>query len=174
MSDFITAYNFMMDNEDMGRKYALVPDAPPGAHAISGINSAAYPQQFAAIAAMVQEERGPTVQQFYETHFWNQWMEHLNSNNLAMRVFDSAVNMGPGTAVKLLQVSVNSLQNNSLIVDGGWGPNTVKQANQVSAPSDTNIVMAFKHARSEHYQHIVANNPSNGKYLAAWLARANK
>lgn len=174
MSNFIDAFNFMMSNEDMERQYKVVPDSPPGAWAISGINSDAYPHQYATIAAIPQAKRGPAIEQFYQTEFWNTWLEQLVSDNLAERVFDSAVNMGPGSAVRLLQVSVNSLQNNALHVDGGWGPNTVLFANQLSIPDDCNIVSAFKNVRREHYQHIVTNNPANGKYLAGWLARATK
>ena len=174
MSSFSNAYQFMMSNEDSLHEYKIVPDAPPGAHAISGINSAAYPTQYEAIAKIAQSNRGPAIQQFYKTEFWTIWLENLTSDNLAMRVFDSAVNMGPGTAVKLLQVAINSLQNNALIVDGGWGPNTLNHANQLSVPDDSNIVAAFKHARIEHYQSIVSHNPSSGKYLASWSARAGK
>ena len=43
MSIWTTAYNWMLDNEDAEREYKVVPDAPPGAFAISGINSAAFP-----------------------------------------------------------------------------------------------------------------------------------
>ena len=174
MSSFSNAYQFMISNEDSLHEYKIVSDAPPGAHAISGINSATYPTQYAAIAAISQANRGPAIQQFYQTEFWNKWLEQLVSDNLAARVFDAAVNMGPGSAVRLLQVSVNSLQNNALHVDGGWGPNTVLHSNQLSIPDDCNIVAAFKDARIQHYQHIVTNNPANGKYLAGWIARANK
>ena len=49
MSDFSVCFEWMMDNEDARRAYAQVPDAPPGAFAISGINSAAFPIDFADI-----------------------------------------------------------------------------------------------------------------------------
>ena len=52
MADFETDYEFMIANEDRTQAHAIVPDAPPGAYAISGINSAAYPAQFKAIAAI--------------------------------------------------------------------------------------------------------------------------
>ena len=32
MSSFDVAFQFLMDNEDAARAYAVVPDAPPGAH----------------------------------------------------------------------------------------------------------------------------------------------
>ena len=59
MSNWTTAYNWMLDNEDAEREYKVVPDAPPGAFAISGINSAAFPDEFDAIAKLMISERGP-------------------------------------------------------------------------------------------------------------------
>ena len=169
MADFFIAYNWMMDNEDEARACAIVPDAPPGAHAISGINSAAYPSEYATIAAILQNQRQMSVQQFYQDHFWNQWYARLNYDDVAKRVFDAAVNMGPGTAVKLLQQACGSA------VDGAWGPITVSVANSFASPV---LVVAFQKTRLGHYQDIVANNPSLARYLGTaehpgpWWIRA--
>jgi lysozyme family protein len=169
---FQDAFNFMMENEDATRAYKTVPDAPPGAMAISGINSFAFPNQFKVINAVAQAERGPAIEQFYQIIFWNKWFDALTSIDLASRVFDAAVNMGPVEAVKLLQKAVNSIVPNTLIDDGEWGPNTVKQANNIS--SAINVVNAFKNTRAQHYKDIVAKNPADEKYLNNWLARAMK
>jgi lysozyme family protein len=161
-------YEFMMDNEDKNQLHAIVPDAPPGAHAISGINSAAFPKQFAAIAAIPQAQRGPAVEQFYQAEFWNQWIAQITSTDLQERVFDTAVNSGMGTAVKILQTAVNSFHDeNPLIVDGAWGPVTVAAAN---ACNPLTLVPAFEQARVAHLRKYDANSP----YLAQLIARAEK
>ena len=77
MADFETSYAFMIENEDSAQAHAIVPDSPAGAHAISGINSAAFPAEFAAIADVPQDKRGPLVEDFYRRHFWNQWFALL-------------------------------------------------------------------------------------------------
>ena len=41
-------------------------------------------------------------------------------------------------------------------------------------PNPVSIVDAFRNARCKHYQDIVAANPADQKYLANWLARAQK
>jgi hypothetical protein len=87
MADWNTAYNWMMDNEDAARACAQVADASPegvagSCFAISGINSGAWPVEFAAIAAADQASREPRVQRFYQDHFWNYWLAHLNSDEL--------------------------------------------------------------------------------------------
>jgi lysozyme family protein len=162
----------MLSNEDPAHAYAVVPDAPPGAHAISGINSAAFPSQFEAIEALQQNQRGPAVQNFYQTQFWNKWFAQLVSDEVAKRVFDASVNMGPGTAVNLLQQAVNDSSPATVLnEDGQWGPKTVGAAN---ACDPVALVTAFKGARAFHYECIVKANPADEKYLAGWLARAEK
>jgi hypothetical protein len=105
MANWNTAYNWMMNKEDAARACAQVSDACPGGvsgpcFAISGVNSGAWPAEFAAIAALPQAQREPLVQQFYQNHFWNNWYAQLNSDDLCMRVFDFAVNGGSGSSVR--------------------------------------------------------------------------
>jgi lysozyme family protein len=177
MSSFDVAFQFLMDNEDAARAYAVVPDAPPGAHAISGINSAAFPGEFEAIAALAQNERALAVEQFYERNFWKVWYAQLTSDEVAKRVFDAAVNAGSVAAVKCLQEAVNfdceyhMCPHAQILVDGCWGPVTVEAANNCD-PVD--LVSAFQQARVAHYKAIVAANPADAVYLAAWAARAER
>ena len=178
MADWNTAYNFMMDNEDGPRACAQIPDAPEqhdpvtgeriGAFAISGVNSAAWPAEFAAIAALPQDQREPLVQQFYQDHVWNQWFAQIVSDDVCKRVFDFAVNAGGAKAVRCLQQAVNSLAAPGatlLTVDGGWGPMTLAAAN---AADPVALTSAFQTQRVADYQAIAAANPSLAKYLPAW------
>lgn len=171
MADFQVAYAWMMDNEDSAREYAQVPDAPPGAYAISGINSHAFPDQFAVVAAIPQGYRGVYIRRFYQANFWNQWFGQLTSDELAKRVFDAAVNMGPGTAVTLLQKAVNSLNRGTASEDGVWGPLTILGCDACDLNA---LAVAFIAARCQHYRDIVVTNPADEKYLANWIVRASK
>ena len=72
MASFDIAFDWMIVNEDANLQYASVPDV--GGQAISGINSNSFPEQFAAIAAIPQAQRGPAVRQFYLSEFWNAWL----------------------------------------------------------------------------------------------------
>ena len=172
MADFLISYEWMLNNEDTAHSYAVVPDAPPGAHAISGINSSSFPSQFEAIQAIPQNQRGPAVQNFYQTQFWNQWFQQLTSDEVAKRVYDASVNMGGGTAVYLLQQAVNDSSPATVLnEDGLWGPKTVGASN---ACDPVALVAALKSARVFHYECIVKANPSDQEYLADWVARAEK
>lgn len=171
MVDFETSFNWTMDFEDPERQYKTVPDAPPGAHAISGINSAAFPSDFARIDALSIDQRPAAVESFYRLRFWSPWLEQFQSNELAKRVFDAEFNMGEGTGVKLLQTAVESVTGVSLVVDGLWGPATLRGANMCDPEA---LTEAFKTVRKQHYRDIVLKNPAKAKYLNGWLARAGK
>jgi lysozyme family protein len=176
MADWNTAYNWMMDNEDFSRACKTVPDAgPAGAgpcFAISGINSAAWPAQFAAIAAIPQDQRAPAVQQFYHDNFWNNWFAQVASDDVCKRVFDFAVNGSTHQAVQCLQQALNSLGTGArLQEDGGWGPMTLAGVNAADANA---MVAAFKAQRVAHYRAIVTANPARAPFLNGWIARAQK
>jgi len=179
MANWNVAYNWMMNFEDAPRACAQVPDASPGGaagpcFAISGINSGAWPDEFAAIESLPQEQRGPFVQQFYENHFWNKWYAQLVSDEVCKRVFDFAVNGGSGASVHCLQQAVNALagaDGAQLIADGDWGPITVDAANSADPLA---LTAAFQAARASHYHAIAAANPGKAIYLSGWIARAQK
>jgi len=40
-------------------------------YAIGGVNSGAWPEEYAAIAAADPGDRLGLIQQFYQSHFWN-------------------------------------------------------------------------------------------------------
>jgi hypothetical protein len=179
MADWIVAYNWMMDFEDPKRACAQIPDAAPAGcvgpcHAISGINSGAWPAQFQVIANTPQNQRSPLVRQFYQQHFWNNWFAQIASDELCKRVFDFAVNGGTGQAVLCLQQALNSLHTNGaapLKEDGGWGPMTLATVNDADADA---LLTAFKAQRTAHYGAIAAAHPADAQYLPEWLARARK
>jgi lysozyme family protein len=179
MADWKTAYNWMMDNEDAARACAQIPDACPSGvagpcYAISGINSAVWPEEFADIAALPQAQREPLVRQFYENHFWNNWYLQLDSNDLVKRVFDFAVNGGSGISVACLQQALNALigpDGAQVLDDGEWSPMTVEAAN---AADPVALVAAFQARRIAYYQALADANPSLAIYLPAWTARARK
>ena len=172
-------YSLQLDDEQRGcgtslrAGFGCLPGGVAGpCFAISGVNSGAWPAEFAVIAALPQAQREPLVQQFYQNHFWNNWYAQLNSDDLCMRVFDFAVNGGSGSSVRCLQEAVNSLLAagaTQLKEDGGWGPMTLNAAN---AADPAALVSAFQARRVAYYQSIVAANPNKAIYLSEWTNRA--
>ena len=161
--NFDTCFAWTMAFEDSNMACANLPDAPPGAFAISGINSRAFPSDYSSIAAEPQALRAPMVKAFYQKNFWNKWLEQIADPELAKRVFDAGVNMGADTAVKILQGSL------AIHVDGVWGPLTLSEVN-----SAEEVVQGFIEGRKAHYDAIIKANPGNERYRAVWMTRASK
>ena len=167
MADFPLCFSFVLPNEDYTPpRYESIPDPVRNvdldAMAISGINSHYWPEDFAAIVAIPQAQRGPAVQDFYQRQFWNTWLAQLISNKLAAMVLDAGVNQGSGWAVKFAQTAAGLAES---AVDGHFGPITLAAIN--SAPV-ANLVPAFIAARQVRYREI------GGPSLPAWLVRASR
>jgi len=179
MADWKIAFDWMMAFEDAHRLCRAIPDAAPQGHsepcfAISGINSAVFPREYALIAALPEAERAAAVRQFYERHFWNPWFARLASDELCKRVFDFAINAGAGTAVRLLQKAANGLRRSyaePVAEDGVWGEKTLAVVNAANADA---LVAAFKAHRADFYRSIAAASPAKQKYLKGWLERASR
>ncbi len=109
------------------------------------------------------------VQAFYKTNFWDtEDLDALNDQQTANQLFDTAVNMGTGTASKFLQEAVNSLRPGALVVDGMVGPLTIAAANSEPAEALYNAICALRKAR---YESIIANNPSQEQFANSWFSR---
>ena len=187
MADFDYCFAFVLSNEDhTPPRYEDEPDAPGsyavvngvrvwnGARAISGVNSHAWPAQYAAIAAVQQDQRGSAVAAFYRQNFWNQRLVSLVSASIAAVVMDACVNEGPEPGVHLLQEAVNDCNptgGHMLNEDGQLGPATVAAANTCDP---VKLLAAFMDARQARYRALVDTNPADSSYLAGWLARASK
>jgi len=169
MSEFGPALDYLLDNEDKARSYAIVPD--PGGNAIAGINSASFPTQYAAVAAAPQAQRGELVANFYFTAFWSPLeLDFVNSQDIANRVLDQAVNGGPYSAIAMLQECANSL-GGAIAVDGTMGTLTLHAVNACDAGK---LLDAYRKARVEHYEAVLEAHPKLEMYRATWMARASK
>lgn len=153
MADFLPALDFLLDDEDAARECKIAPDACPKGcagpcFAISGVNSGAWPSDYARIAALPQSERLPAVGDFYEANFWDAAkLAGIDSQDLANRVLDEAVWSGPVTAVRLLQRAGNAVRSPSeapLVEDGLLGPVSLAAVN--SAP-EADLLVRYRRER---------------------------
>jgi len=163
VSQFPPALDFILNNEDRNRQYAIVPDK--GGQAIAGINSHYWPTAFANISRLPQGERGPAIANFYKTEFWDVMrLGGINSQDLANRVLDEGVNAGPYTACRMLQQVLNEYTAN-LNVDGILGSLSLEAINSVDPE---NLIAWYRLARMARYE----STPGTQQERAAWEARA--
>ena len=121
----------------------------------------------------------------YKKGYWDVIQADSLPHPLDLIMFDSAVNHGPGAAVKLLQKSLNALlRYTELKVDGIIGPLTLRAVNDYvglgitpGLHPDSSIrylCIDVLLNRVELYSSIVNNNRSQEKFLRGWLNRVFK
>ena len=84
------------------------------------------------------------------------------SGRVAVLHFDGCINHGISAASKFLQRALNVSD------DGHIGPKTILAANNGNSIS---ICQQICDERLQYYKNIVANNPSQSKYIKGWTRR---
>ncbi len=115
------------------------------------------------------EELHSLVKSFYKENFWDRLRcSSLESQEIADELYDTAVNMGIVTAVKILQRSINLLISGSISVDGIIGYKTLCNANQINPKYLLKTLNGFQFMK---YVSICETNPSQEKFFKGWLKR---
>ena len=86
-------------------------------------------------------------------------------------VFDMSVNMGPKTAIKLLQSVVHKLAT-PLIFDGIIGPQTLQSAKTACNVCGDLVLNKICAARITFYRSLVTRDASQAVFLKGWTHRA--
>jgi lysozyme family protein len=120
------------------------------------------------VAKMTETE----MREIYWSYYWQPVIGDAHANPLALALFDTAVNMGVGTAIKLLQRAINDLlpKERWVTVDGKIGEQTLKAAKSLDAKR---LALQLCNRREERYYAIVRANPTQQKFLRGWLNRLN-
>jgi len=115
-----------------------------------------------------------TTDQAKEIYYHEFWLNHkynkIKNRNIAIEMFDQAVNMGQGTANKNLQKSNNLLTAADdiypIAVDGVIGPQTLKAINGCSKPIALfNVLNGYQ---IKHYINLAENSNKYKTFIAGW------
>ncbi len=115
------------------------------------------------------------AREVYRKYFWDKYsIGQVNDQDLANKVLDLTVNMGPGGPTRdggltLLQKAANDLGGN-LKVDGNLGP---KSLAAINAQDPVKLLAAYRRRAKQRYQEIAAANATLAGNLTGWLARLN-
>ena len=113
-----------------------------------------------------------TVAPIYLDLYWTPSHCPMMSYDLAVTVFDSAVNHGVKSAIRLMQRGLNALGSH-LSEDGIWGRNTEAELTLALAYYPVGAALATIKKRDEYYDSIVRSNPSQKVFLQGWRNRIN-
>jgi lysozyme family protein len=102
---------------------------------------------------------------YYQEHYWKPLYSEISNQDIADKLFDVGVLFGVGTAVKILQTSMESEIH--VVSDGDFGPETLADVNQYGD------IGTYKTALIQHVINIVHNNPSQNVFANGWIHRVN-
>lgn len=110
--------------------------------------------------------------EIYKRHFWDKYRYGVLPQDLATKVFDLSVNMGPRQAHKLLQRSCRSV-GITLTDDGIIGPRTLGAIDTINNAGRANeLLAALRSEAAGFYRVLVAQKPIYQKFIRGWLNRA--
>jgi len=137
--------------------------ADPGGATKYGISKRSYPDL--NIAALTREQ----AIEIYRRDWWDRYgYDRIKSLDVAAKVFDLAVNMGPAAAHRLLQEALVFL-GHQLAVDGILGPKTLAAVNAEAPPR---LLQVLRWKAAERYFSLAERRPENRAFLFGWLRRA--
>ena len=104
------------------------------------------------------------IDDFYKKEFWDKAkLDEVHSQQIANEIFVAGVNMGMKKAVMLAQKLVG------VPADGLVGPKTLKAIN---AFDDAVFDEMYDVLETDHYERIIAANPSKRIFAKGWRNRA--
>jgi len=109
--------------------------------------------------------------ELYRNYFWRSCYCNELPSLVDSVVFDTAVNMGTGTAIKLLQRTLNELYGTNLKVDGGFGPITQSAIEEIADTME--FAKAFLDKRRDYYTSLADNKPKFRVFLRGWMNRVD-
>src|SRR5712691_8983205 len=144
MATFDRAIGTVLEHEG---GYTFDP-ADPGGETNFGLSKRQYPNL---------DLKNLTVDQakaIYKRDYWR--YGRIRNQDVATKVFDMAVNVGPPTAHRLLQTALNAL-GQKLAVDGVFGPLTLAATNGVNPDQ---LLRELRARAAVQYADIVLRNPA--------------
>jgi len=139
----------------------------PGGRTNRGVTQGVYDdwrRRHGLLRADVREIEETEVQQIYESGYWFPPRCDLLARTLDLVQFDTAVNMGPGRAVRFLQGAIGAA------IDGDFGPATQRAVTGCDVAA---AVVQYCDARERYYRELAARKPELGVFLKGWLNRLN-
>lgn len=112
----------------------------------------------------VRDLSEPELQRIYEEGYWRPPRCDALPRMLDLVHFDTAVNMGPGRAVRFLQRAVGTG------VDGDFGAGTLKA---VEAADLGDALIAYCDTRQRYYESLVEAKPALAVFRKGWMNRLN-
>ena len=127
-------------------------------------------------AITVEDVRSLTLEkatEIYRRHYFIEPKFHLLPEAIQPIMFDMGVNHGPGRATRMLQHVINQAGFAQISEDGDLGKITIRASDIAYENMGHYLINALCDERQAFYNRIVANNPSQEKFIRGWTNRTN-
>jgi lysozyme family protein len=123
-----------------------------------GISQRSYPE------VDIRALTAATASDIYRRDWWDRYnYGAILAQALAVKIFDTAVNLGAPRAHRMVQEVLGVAQ------DGVIGPLTLNLLNTVNS---LNIIVSLQNRQAQFYRDLVEANPAQAKFLGGWINRA--
>lgn len=158
MSKFDRAIEILFSYEGI----LSIDSTDPGGITKYGISVQSYPGQ--DIALLTKEQ----AKDIYYRDWWLKYRYELLPEEIGVKIFILAVNMGAKMAHTILQRALRATKL-SVIEDGILGVNTVTAVSQIA---ENILLAAIRSEAAGYYRVIIARTPKLIKFEKGWLTRA--
>lgn len=154
MADFSQAIDFVLQNE------GGLSNDPLDAGGLTnfGISQRAYPDMD------VKNLTRDGASAIYERDYWH--YGDIQSQRVATKLLDAAVNLGPVKAIRLMQLALGAIEAGPIVADGLFGSQT---AEAINAADPDKLMDEYKARLAKYYCEL--NQP---EFMLGWLRRAVK
>jgi len=102
------------------------------------------------------------AKELYRHHWGGLRLNEVNSQDIALEIFDTAVNCGNSFAIRSLQRTINAFNRyqkdwNDIKVDGKIGPITIRELNKAIKKRKVNILKALNCLQGARYIALAEN-----------------
>lgn len=141
-------------------------EADPGGATMYGITLATARNYDIATKQQLRDITQEQVERIYREGYWKH--EGIQSQRVATKLFDMAVNLGPVAAARIAQRVCQTL-GQPIVIDGRLGSHSIECINACDPDQFLGSVVQLL---TQHYQDLTAQNPKLAKFLRGWLNRA--
>ena len=118
------------------------------------------------------------AEDIYHKNYWKPLKLDEFPQEVANKVFDTAVNCGAGTAGKLFQKAINLMNYDKYIKkdihlkeDGKVGPATISAFRKIKHKYHYVLIKILTHEQYHRYKSIVEKNPVQFRFFMGWVGR---
>jgi len=126
-------------------------------------------------AADISDINPAIAKLIYKDVYWNPLkLDLIGDRNVAAEIFDTAVNCGHKSAVKMLQRAANFINPDAddlLEVDGILGPVTASVVNRLAERYGMPLLRAMNGEQYVYYRDLVERRPKDRAFARGWTKR---